>query len=39
MKFDERNPNKKSFVAVAMETKKGDLNFFGIPFIKRHDTL
>jgi hypothetical protein len=28
-----------NFVAVAMETKKGDLNFFWIPFIKLHENL
>jgi hypothetical protein len=28
-----------NFAVVAMETKKGDLKNFGIPFIKLHETL
>jgi hypothetical protein len=41
----ERDQPKKigigwtNFAAVAMETKKGGLNFFLIPFIKLHETL
>jgi hypothetical protein len=41
----ERDKPKKigigwiNFAAVAMETKKGDLRIFWIPFIKLHETL
>jgi hypothetical protein len=41
----ERDKRKKigigwtNFAAVAMETKKGDLKHFWIPFIKLHETL
>jgi hypothetical protein len=43
--MERDKPKKKivigwtNFAAVAMETKKGVLKFFGIPFIKLHETL